>query len=75
MRCPLAKLGGGLRRRRAPDQGMRERVGRIVVGRRHEEEKIMRKWLAISVSTIALAGVIATGAAVADKTYNIPTIV
>ena len=35
----------------------------------------MRKWLAISVSTIALAGVIATGAAVADKTYNIPTIV
>ena len=35
----------------------------------------MRKWLAISVSTIALAGMIATGAAVAHKTYNIPTIV
>ena len=35
----------------------------------------MRKWLATSVSTVALIGMIATGAALAEKTYNIPTIV
>ena len=35
----------------------------------------MRKWLATSVSTVALIGIIAGGAALAQKTYNIPTIV
>ncbi len=35
----------------------------------------MRKWLAATVSVVALAGMAATGVAVAQKTYNIPTIV
>jgi simple sugar transport system substrate-binding protein len=35
----------------------------------------MRKWLGMSVAAVAIAGVLATGAAVAAKTYNIPTIV
>ena len=35
----------------------------------------MRKWLITSVSTVALVGMAATGVALAQKTYNIPTIV
>jgi simple sugar transport system substrate-binding protein len=35
----------------------------------------MRKWLATSVSAVALVGMVAAGAALAQKTYNIPTIV
>jgi simple sugar transport system substrate-binding protein len=35
----------------------------------------MRKWLAATVSVVALAGMAVTGVAVAQKTYNIPTIV
>ena len=35
----------------------------------------MRKWLTVSVAAVALTGVVATGVAVAAKSYNIPTIV
>ena len=35
----------------------------------------MRKWLATSVAAVALLGTVATGVAVAAKSYNIPTIV